>query len=408
MRSLALAITLALAVAVPAASAANSRSLDWARVDGPTKAGTQLGLLPSGGVLHVVWAQGSPAVISDTELNGDGKSVKTVPITSNFDGIGGLSLVGMADGSVRLFVAGGTRPGLPSSLAGINSFVAPPGADGWTLDPTALWGGAVASAADDIGAAVSGGNPITAWSGGFVHVGLGAAASGDPSYQPDCERGKLRHRSASPRAWDVRRLHRHDEPGDQALPVRRGDANDREGLVPHREGVRGPAGRLWMLWGDANNGVWVTRSNKAVTRWEPVQKLSLPGNTTAFYNAQGEGSACPLDAFVDLLIGTTDRGFWRAHVLARDTLAASTSYQSGGKGKTAHLAFRATDAGDPLTGAIIVVARGGTVIARLRTDSSGRATTSLLLGNLRGRTSLKATVTAPGYAAQTISVGLAG
>ena len=172
MRSLTLAVVFALAVAVPVASAANSRSLVRARVDGPTKAGTQLGRLRSGGVLHAVWAQGSPAAISDTELNGDGKSPKTVPIASNFDGIGGMSLVGMADGSVRLFVAGGTRPGLPSNLAGINSFVAPPGADGWTLDPTALWGGAVASAADEIGAAVSGGNPITAWSGGVVHVGL--------------------------------------------------------------------------------------------------------------------------------------------------------------------------------------------------------------------------------------------
>jgi hypothetical protein len=160
-----------------------------------------------------------------------------------------------------------------------------------------------------------------------------------------------------------------------------------------------------MLWGDANNGVWVTRSNKAVTRWEPVQKLALPANTTAFYNAQGEGSGGPLDAFVDLLIGTTDRGFWRAHVLARDTLAESTSYQSGWRGKTAKLAFHATDAGDPLTGAIIVVAHGGTVVARLKTDGRGNAVT-LWLGKQSG--SLKATLTAPGYAAQTISVGLGG
>jgi hypothetical protein len=118
--------------------------------------------------------------------------------------------------------------------------------------------------------------------------------------------------------------------------------------------------------GDANHGVWVTRSNKAVTKWEPVQKLALPANTIAFYNAQGEGSGGPFDAFVDLLIGTTDRGFWRAHVLARDSLSETTSYQSGGKGRSAKLAFRATDAGDPLTGAIIVVARGRTVLALAR------------------------------------------
>jgi hypothetical protein len=457
MRSLALAIVLALAAAVPAASAANSRSLLWSRVDGPTKAGTQLGLLRSGGVLHVVWAQGSPAVISDTELNGEGKTLKTVPVASNFDGIGGMSLVGMADGSVRLFVAGGTRPGLPSNLSGINSFVAPPGADGWTLDPTALWGGAVASASDEIGAAVSGGNPITAYSAGFVHVGLRGTPGGDPSYQPDCcgaapqlatdgSTGAVvmswlsnGHQSGTyvkevyPTQGALVSLPSAMNEGSSGIAARlgapgtfvayTGTTTQVVKLYQYGGGTRtiakgpslriakvfaGPAGRLWMLWGDANYGVWVTRSNKAATRWEPVQKIALPKNTTAFYNAQGEGSGGPLDAFVDLLLGTNDRGFWRTHVLARDSLSESTSYRSGGKGKLAKLAFRATDAGDPLTGAIIVVARGGTTVARLTTDGAGRASTSLLLGNLHGRTSLKATITAPGYAAQTISVGLGG
>jgi hypothetical protein len=454
MRSLALSVVLALAVTVPAASAANSRSLLWSRVDGPTKAGSQLGLLRSGGVLHVVWAQGSPAVISDTELNGDGKSLKTVPIASNFDGIGGMSLVGMADGSVRLFVAGGTRPGLPSSLSGINSFVAPPGADGWTLDPTALWGGAVASAAGEIGATVSGGNPITAYSAGVVHVGLGPSNGSDPSYQPDCcgispqlatdgSSGAVvmswisnGHQSGTyvkqvyPSQGALVSLPSSMTDGSSGIASRLGApgtfvaytglTNQMIKLYQYGGATRtivkgpyriakvftGPAGRLWMLWGDANYGVWVTRSNKAVTRWEPVQKLSLPKNTTAFYNAEGEGSGGPLDAFVDLLLGTNDRGFWRTHVLARDALSESTSYQSGGKGKSAKLTFRATDAGDPLAGAIIVVARGGTALARLKTDANGRASMSLRLGNRNG--SLKATVSAPGYSAQTISVGLAG
>jgi hypothetical protein len=457
MRSFGLAIALALAVAVPAASAANSRSLLWSRVDGPTKAGTQLGLLRSGGVLHVVWAQGSPAAISDTEVNGDGKSLKTVPIASNFDGIGGMSLVGMADGSVRLFVAGGTRPGLPSNLSGINSFVAPPGADGWTLDPTALWGGAVASAADEIGATVSGGNPITAYSAGFVHVGLGPSSGSDPSYQPDCcgvapqlatdgSSGAVvmswlsnGHQSGTyvkqvfPSQGALVSLPSSMNVGSSGIAARlgapgtfvayTGPTNQVIKLYQYGGGTRtivkgpyriakvfaGPAGRLWMLWGDANSGVWATRSNKAVTKWEPVQKVALPKNVTAFYNAQGEGSAGPLDAFVDLLIGTNDRGFWRTHVPARDSLTESTSNPSGGaKGKSAKLAFHATDAGDPLTGAIIVVARGGTVLARLKTDPNGRASMSLILGNLHGSTSLKATVTAPGYAPQTISVRLRG
>jgi hypothetical protein len=457
MRIAAAVLLAMLGAAVSTAFGASApRHVAWARVNGPTKAGTQLGLLRTGRILHVVSSQGSPATISDTQLNGDGGVAHTSTVTSNFDGAGGLALVGMADGSVRLFAAGGDRPGLPSNLSGINSFVSPPGADGWTLDHAALWGGAAAYAADEIGATITGNQPVTAWSGGFVHVGLAPSAGADPNYQPDCcgIAPQLATDAASGSVVMSWLSNGHDSGTyvKQVLPSPGAMVSLPSGLTEGSSGIAarigapgvfvaytgttnqvvklyryggelqtvakgsfrvakvftGPAGRLWMLWGDASNGVWVTRSNKAVTKWESVQHLALPGNLTAFYNAQGEGSAGPLDAFVDLLIGTTDRGFWRTHVLPLLSATASTTASAGSGGKrTMKVSFRVNDAGDPVAGAIIVVRLGSTVVANLRTRGDGRATTNLILGNVHGSggKAWTARVSAPGYDNAIITVG---
>jgi hypothetical protein len=448
------AVVLALLGAVTSVAFAGSSTprAHWVRVNGPGKPSTELGLLRIHGVLHVASAQGSPATIIDSQVDSDGRALRTGTVTTGFDSAGGLSLVGMADGSVRLFSSGGDRPNLPSNLSGINSFVSPPGASSWTLDPAALWGGAVAGAADEISATIQGNNqPVTAWSGGFVHVGLGPSAGPDPSYQPDCcgiapqlatdgatgavvmswlsngRQSGTYVKQVLPSQGPLESLPSGLTEGSSGIAARIGAPGTfvaytgttdqtvrlyeyaaKTSIVtrgPYRVAkvFAAPEGRLWMLWGDANSGVFVTRSNKAVTRWEPVQKLPLPPNLTAFYNAQGEGSAGPLDAFVDLLIGTTDRGFWRTHVLPRDSLAASVSYQSGGssgRSRSTHISFRLTDAGDAVKGAIIAVLKGGTTIAHLRTDGSGRASTSYT-----GNTRIMANASAPGYANAIITVG---
>jgi hypothetical protein len=449
MRIIAVVVLALLGAATSVAFAASpTQRAHWVRVSGPGKPSTELGLLRVGGVLHVVSGQGSPATIVDSQLDGDGRSLRTATITSNFDGAGGLSLVGMADGSVRLFASGGVRPNLPSNLSGINSFVSPPGAGGWTLDPAALWGGAIAGAADEISATILGNNqPVTAWSGGFVHVGLGPSAGPDPSYQPDCcgiapqlatdggtgavvmswlSNGRqsgtyVKQVLPSPGAMEslpsgltegssgiAARIGApgtfvaFTDPNTQAVELHKYGATTsvvKKGPYRVAKVFAAPEGRLWMLWGDANSGVFVTRSNKAVSRWEPVQKLPLPPNLTAFYNAQGEGSAGPLDAFVDLLIGTTDRGFWRTHMLPQDSLSAALS-GAGGRSHTEHVSFRVTDAGDPVKGAIIAVLRGGATLARLRTDANGRASTSYT-----GNTRITANASAPGYANAIITVG---
>ncbi len=450
------AVVIVLGVAASAASAAGPAQRNpWTRVSGPTHASTQLGLLRKDGVLHVVSAQGAPATITDTELNGGTRVVRTSTVASGFDSAGGLALVGMADGSVRLFSSGGDRPGLPSNLSGINSFVLPAGASSWTLDSPALWGGAVAGAADEIAGALMGNSqPVTAWSGGFVHVGLLGNIGPDPSYQPDCcgiapQLATDSGTGGVVMSW----LSNGRESGTyvkQVLPTQGPTVSLPSGLTEGSSGIAArigapgtfvaytgttdqtvrlydygaktsvvahgpyrvakvfaaPEGRLWMLWGDANSGVFVTRSNKAVTRWEPVHRIPLPPNLTAFYNAQGEGSAGPLDAFVDLLIGTGDRGFWRTHILPRDSLSGTVSYQSGGRTRgSSHVAFRVTDAGDPVKGAIIVVAHNGKTLARLRTAGSGGASATIQ-GNLSGAGSkLTATALVPGYDNAIITVG---
>ncbi len=446
---IAVAVCLALlgvATSVAFASSATQRS-PWVQVSGAGKQSTQLGLLRSGGVLHVVSAQGAPASLVDTQLNGSGKVQRTTTVTSNFDSAGGLSLVGMADGSVRLFAAGGDRPGLASNLSGINSFVSTPRSSSWTLDPAALWGGAAAGASDEIAATLMGNEPVTAWGGGFVHVGLQPSTGPDPSYQPDCcgiapqlatdsttgavvmswlSNGRASGtyvKQVLPTPGAMESLPSGLTEGSSGIARRIGASGtfvaftdpSKQHVELHQYAGRtfvvargsfrvakvfsAPEGRLWMLWGDANSAVFVTRSNKTVTRWEPVQRIALPPNLTAFYNAQGEGSAGPLDAFVDLLIGTNDRGFWRAHFLAHDSLSASVS-GAGGRSGTEHVSFRVTDAGDAVKGAIIVVARGGTTLARLSTDANGHASTSYT-----GNTRITATASAPGYANAIITVG---
>ena len=451
MRIIAAVVVVLGVVASAASAAAPTQRTPWTRVSGPTHASTQLGLLRNDGVLHVVSAQGAPATISDSQVNGGGKELRTSTVATNFDSAGGLSLVGMADGSVRLFAAGGSRPGLPSNLSGINSFVLPAGASAWTLDSPAVWGGAPAGAAGEIGGALLGNSqPVTAWSGGIVHVGLQPSSGPDPSYQPDCcgiapqlaqdggsggivmswlsngHQSGTYVKQVEPTQGQTVSLPSGLTEGSSGIAGRIGaagtyvaftDPNKQRVELYHYGGTtsivaRGPyrvakafaapAGRLWMLWGDANTGVFITRSNKAVTRWEPVQRLSLPANLTAFYNAQGEGSAGPLDAFVDLLIGTGDRGFWRTHILPHDSLAGSVSYQSGGRTRatTSHVSFRVTDAGDPVQGAIIAVATGGKTLGHLRTGRDGRAS-----GTFLGNVKLRATATAPGYANAIITVG---
>ena len=76
----------------------------------------------------------------------------------------------------------------------------------------------------------------------------------------------------------------------------------------------GPDGRLWVFYGNEQQ-TFVTRTNKAVTAFEPVQTLKSPPGTVQYFRLEGEGSAGPLDLFADVTIdGTTKDGSYHTHV----------------------------------------------------------------------------------------------
>jgi hypothetical protein len=133
----------------------------------------------------------------------------------------------------------------------------------------------------------------------------------------------------------------------------------------------GPDGRLWVAWGDRSDGLYVTRSNRAVAAFEPVQRLSLPRGTEGLTFLQCEGSPGPLDLFADVVVGAAN-GFWHTHLLPHFTLSAHAV-------KT-KVTLSTRDAGDPLSGATIVVAG-----KHLKTDAKGQASLTLRPGSYPAR-----------------------
>jgi hypothetical protein len=415
-RLAAVAAALVAAAAAAFAAQAGSTATPWTRVSGPTQAGVQLGLARTAdGVLHVIWNRGTQNVsIFETKFSPAGAAAGTSTVVSGWSDNAGLALLVMPDGTLQLFAPG---------TGGINAFTAPAAGGTWTHQSVPGWGTAVAEASGIIGATLTkDGQPVTAWrgnaaegvppgsipqngyegamtesylatdaaSGAVVLAGNTLAGQGGvyvqqilPSLGPkvvlptpllnDYVDG-LSGRIGAPGVYvsyadgKAARLGRYGG-GSKTL------AN---GAFRSTTVCAGPAGRLWVAWGDASDGLFVTRSNQAVSGFEPVQKVRAPGGGLLF--VQCEGSAGPLDLFASAGLGT---GFFHTHLLAQFALRAAVA-----KGK-ATLSLR--DAGDPVPGATISV--GG---KRLQTDAKGQVTLTLRPG------SYSATATANGYAPVTI------
>jgi len=413
-----------LAAAAPLGGQARSTAGGgWTRISGPTQPGVQLGLARTAdGVLHVIWNRGAtPTSIFETRFSTAGKATGTSTVASGWDGNGGLALVTMPDKTLRLFVAGGTQPGSPAY--GLNTFTAPEGGGSWSLQSGVYWGGAVANAAAVIGATLTkDGQPVTAWAGtaaeglppssippnGYVPDQLAShvatdAASGAVVLSGVTIAGKggifVQQVLPSPESSAVLPLPFGTNDWYTSLSARVGAPGvyvayaDTKAVRLYRYGggsktlatgpftsagvCAGPDGRLWIAWGNQPDGLVVTRSNRAVSAFEPVQKLKGPGGKSdglAF--VQCEGSTGPLDLFAD--IGTAN-GFWHTHLLAQLSLNAKVA-----KGK---VTLSVRDAGDPVAGVTIAV--GG---KHVRTDAKGQATLTLRPGRYA------ATATAGGYA----------
>ena len=162
----------------------------------------------------------------------------------------------------------------------------------------------------------------------------------------------------------------------------------------------GNDGRIWVIWYGTVNGqgiMAVTRSNRAVTRFEPVQLYRYDWSYLFTFN--GDGRLGPLD----LLIGGTPEtkvccgtgGIYYARF--EPVVSAKVTVTSPAKGKF-KLSAVVTDAGDPVKGAIVKVGKTKAI-----TGFSGAA--ALTIAGSSGTTAT-VHVNAPGYRAVVMGVKL--
>jgi hypothetical protein len=159
----------------------------------------------------------------------------------------------------------------------------------------------------------------------------------------------------------------------------------------------GVDGRIWVMWGDENGGLAVTRSNKAVTRFEPLQHVDPHAFT--LYRVAGDGRLGPLDLLVDMipLVGKSygPPGTFHARVLPElsATTALTAVKNKQGTVIAQKLTVAVTDAGDNVAGAKVSAAgKSGT------TAVSGEVTLTLPASVA---SPVAVTVTAAGYQALT-------
>ena len=162
----------------------------------------------------------------------------------------------------------------------------------------------------------------------------------------------------------------------------------------------GPDGRLWVFWAGEINGRGITaftRSNRAVTRFEPIQTDRF--TWADLFSLSGDGRLGPLDLLIsgtpDVHTGPLVEGIYYARVLPQ--LSATIAVTSLGGGKF-HLKAKVTDAGDAVSGAKVSVKGQSN---KTNTQGSAKLTVSGSKGS-----HVTVTITHPGYRALKKSVKL--
>lgn len=165
-----------------------------------------------------------------------------------------------------------------------------------------------------------------------------------------------------------------------------------KGLHATASGVAtGPDGRIWVAWSGQINGrgiTAITRSNKAVTSFEPTQTY---GYTWSYlFTLSGDGRQGPLDLLIggtpSVKTGQAVAGIYYAHLLPELSAKVSVKNAGGGKFK---LKVEVTDAGDPVSGA--TVSAKGKIS---KTNSKGTAQL-VVTGSSGDHVTVK--ITDPGY-----------
>jgi len=159
----------------------------------------------------------------------------------------------------------------------------------------------------------------------------------------------------------------------------------------------GLGGRIWVMWYGQLNGkgaLALTRSNKAVTRFEPIQVFRY--DPTSLFTMTGDGRLGPLDLLLSAISGgkaVNGLYFVRELPVLSATVAVATLTKTKFKLKVV-----VTDAGDAVAGAT-VSAKGKST----KTNASGVATLTVT-----GATGahVAVTITAPTYRSLGIAAAL--
>jgi hypothetical protein len=405
----------------------------WTQVtgrDGGTKTIDEVGLERTGdGVLHVLWTHepgAGPATVRHSAVAADTKALSGPDQVLQYSGgvNNSVDLVAGPGGGLRAFFAG-IGGSLTERLA-----TATAGADGktWTVQPSPASkaaGGKPVYAANGIGATLGlDGMPFAAWGDSApgangLHAGLDAhdpdqqlagATPVDPTVAVDSRTGHVvaawnsldggnaQARGVAPAGAPVavpasgaRQLGQRVSAtgrigGDGVWIAYSAGENEFLGrpavwrfgapqpkVLSRATGARftgvaaAPGGRLWVFWARRDT-LLATRSNATVTRFGRTVSLTAPKGTSSIFSLNGEGSQGPLDLLALVQKGGVP-GYWHQRVLPGLTLTARK--KTGGK-----VAFKVTDAAEPVKGAKIALGKGSKL-----TSANGTATFAIAPGH---------------------------
>jgi hypothetical protein len=161
--------------------------------------------------------------------------------------------------------------------------------------------------------------------------------------------------------------------------------------------AQGPDGRIWVAWSNKqSNKVFVTRTNKAATRFGPVRSYATPCIVASLLGLGGSPLA-KLDIGMSCLNNAAKQESLVGQVLAGLSVSFPGTVHLGTKGVTVKITV--TDAGDPVAGATVKFA-GKT----LKTNAKGQVSVTLSKSAKTG--AYKISVTAPNYLAAGGSVSV--
>ena len=113
-------------------------------------------------------------------------------------------------------------------------------------------------------------------------------------------------------------------------------------------------GNMSVAWfNSTNNVIHEVRTNPAVTAWGTVRTIPAPAHTFGFDNLQAEGTTARVDLLATDMLSTPGSpiGLFQTQVLTGLSVTANPASFSHTKSKK--LTFTVTDAGQPISGAIV-------------------------------------------------------